>query len=96
TEGLRHGTWLGMRWRDGFATDLWHAAQQAYSLDPVIGIQKFGPHHIVMRTSLSNVRLTTFFANESEVKVIDPSQVSLVEAVGCRVEFIPPMERTTA
>jgi hypothetical protein len=75
--------------------DLWHAAQQGYSLDPMIGVRKFGPHHVVMKTPLSNIRLTTFFAGESEVKIIDPSRLSLVEAVGCAVEFIPPMEWTT-
>jgi hypothetical protein len=49
-----------------------------------------------METPLSNIRLTTFFAGESEVKIIDPSRLSLVEAVGCQMELIPPMERTTA
>jgi hypothetical protein len=48
-----------------------------------------------MKTPLSNIRLTTFFAGESEVKIIDPSRLSLVEAVGCQVKFIPPMEWTT-
>ena len=105
TEGLRHGTWLGDAMAtaagldiesSGFARDLWNAAQQAYSLDPVMGVQKFGPHYVVVETPLSNIRLTTFFAGESEVKIIDPSRVSLVEAVGCQVQFIPPAEWTTA
>jgi hypothetical protein len=73
----------------GFSKDLWHAAQQAYSLDPVMGVRKFGPHHVVVKTPLSNIRLTTFFAGESEVRIIDPSRISLVDAVGCQVEFIP-------
>jgi hypothetical protein len=34
----------------------------------------------------------TFFAGESEVKTVDPSRVSLVEAVDCQVEFVPPTE----
>jgi hypothetical protein len=96
--GLRHGTWLGDEMATqagfdiespGFARNLWQAAQQSYSLDPMIGVQKFGPHHVVLKTSLSNIRLTTFFAGESEVKIIDPSRVSHVEAVGCKVEVIP-------
>jgi hypothetical protein len=104
TEGLRHGTWVGDTMATqagldiespGFAKDLWHAAQQGYSLDPMIGVWKFGPHHVVMKTPLSNIRLTTFFAGESEVKIIDPSRLSLVEAVGCQVEYILPMEWTT-
>lgn len=101
TEGLRHGTWLGDQMATqagldiespGFARELWQAAQQSYSLDPMIGVGKFGPHHVVLKTSLSNIRLTTFFAGESEVKIIDPSRVSRVEAVGCGVEVIPPLQ----
>jgi hypothetical protein len=53
TEGLRHGTWLGDEMATqaglniqspGFAQDLWQASQQSYSLDPMIGVRKFGPH----------------------------------------------------
>ena len=65
------------------------------AVDPMIGVWKFGPHHVLMKTPLSNIRLTTFFAGESEVKIIDPSRLSLVEAVGCQVEFIPPMDCAT-
>jgi hypothetical protein len=99
TGGLRHATWLGDGMAaeagldirsPGFAKELWHAAQQSYTLDPVMGVQKFGPHHVVLKTSLSNIRITTFFAGESELKIIDPSRISLVEAVGCQVEFISP------
>jgi hypothetical protein len=42
-----------------------------------------------MKTPLNNIRLTTFFAGESEVRIIDPSRICLVEAVGCQVEFGP-------
>jgi hypothetical protein len=38
---------------------------------------------------LSNLRITTFFAGESELKIIDPSRVSVVETVGCQMEFNP-------
>ena len=56
-----------------------------------MGIRKFGPHHVVLKTPLNNIRITTFFAHESEVKIIDPSRVSLVEAVGCEVaDIFPP------
>src|SRR6266436_214349 len=54
-----------------------------------MGVRKFGPHHVVLKTPLSNIRITTFFAGESEVKIIDPSRVSVVETVGCQREFIP-------
>jgi hypothetical protein len=72
--------------------DLWHATQHSYSLDPVMGVVKFGPHHVVLKTPLSNIRMTTFFAGEWEVKIVDPSRISEVQAVGCEVDFAPPME----
>ena len=54
-----------------------------------MGVRKFGPNHVVIRTPLNNIRITTFFAGESEVKILDPSRISEVQAVGCEVEFIP-------
>ena len=47
---------------------------------------KFGPHRVVCRTALTNIRITTFFAGEHEVRVIDPSCVELLAAVGCEVK----------
>jgi hypothetical protein len=101
TAGLRDGTWLGDKLAEcagldihspGFANDLWESAQQSYSLDPIIGARKFGPHYVVVRTTLSNIRITTFFAGESEVKIIDPSRIREVRPVDCEVQFIPPVE----
>jgi hypothetical protein len=98
TGGLRHATWLGDAMATaagldinsaGFANELWRAAQHSYSLDPVMGTRKFGPHYVVLKTPLSNLRITTFFAGESELKIIDPSRVSVVETVGCQMEFDP-------
>ncbi len=63
-------------------------APQSYSLDPVIGTQKFGPHYIVLKTPLSNLRITIFFAGESAVKIVDPSRVSAGETVECQLESI--------
>jgi hypothetical protein len=75
----------------GFANQLWCAAQQSYTLNPIIGTRKFGPHHVVLRTPLSNLRITTFFAGESEVKLVDPSRVSVVRTVGCQMESVHPI-----
>jgi hypothetical protein len=68
------------------------AAQQSYSLGPVIAERKFGPHHVVVKIFLSNIRVTTFFADESEVKIVDSSRILEVQGFGCEVEFIPPTE----
>jgi hypothetical protein len=46
---------------------------------------KFGPHRVVCRTPLTNIRITTFFAGEHEVRVLDPSRVELLAAIGCEV-----------
>jgi hypothetical protein len=45
-----------------------------------------------VKTCLNNIRITTFFAGESEVKIVDPSRISEVQGFGCEVEFIPPTE----
>jgi hypothetical protein len=44
----------------------------------------------VLKTSLDNIRITTFIARESEAKIIDPSRISLAGANGCKVKFILP------
>ena len=46
----------------------------------------------VVKNFLSNIQITTFFAGESEVKIIDRSRISEVQGFGCKVEFIPPTE----
>jgi hypothetical protein len=101
TADLRDGTWVGDELAKqagldiqapGFARDLGRAAQESYSLEPVIGVVKFGPHYVVVKTPLSNIRFTTYFAGQSEAKIVDPSRISEVKAVGCEVDFAPPME----
>jgi hypothetical protein len=57
-----------------------------------MGLVKFGPRHVVLKTPLSNIRITTFFAGESEAKIVHLSRISEVQAVGCEVDFAPPME----
>jgi hypothetical protein len=41
----------------------------------------------VCRTPLNNIRITTFFAGEHEVRVLDPSRVELLAAIGCKVNI---------
>jgi len=101
TGGLRDGTWIADQLAveagldiesPGFARDLWGSAQQSYSLDPIMGERKFGPHYVVVKTPLSNIRITTFFAGESEVKIVDPSRIRDVQPFGCEVQFTSPTE----
>ena len=101
TGGLRDGTWIADELTEaagldidapGFANQLWESAQQSYSLDPNMGERKLGPHYVVVRTALSNIRIVTFFAGESEVKIVDPSRIQSVVPFGCDVRPIPPTE----
>ena len=36
----------------------------------------------------TNIRLTTFLCNETEVKVIDTNKLEAMEAVGCKVREV--------
>lgn len=71
----------------GFAQALWQSAHESFTLERWVAERKFGPHYVVCKTPLGNVRLTTFFAGEHEVRVIDPGQLTLLEEHGCRVEM---------
>lgn len=71
----------------GFGHVLWRTHQQCFSLERFIAEGKFGPNFVILKTPLTNIRITTFFAGEAEAKVVDPTQVRFVKAVGC--EFCP-------
>jgi hypothetical protein len=57
-----------------------------------MGKHKFGSHYVIVRTTLSNMRITTFFAGELEVKIVDPSRIREVQPFRCEVKFIPRTE----
>ena len=70
---------------DPWTRALWEATHQSFALRRWVSENKFGPHRVVCRTSLTNIRITTFFAGEHEVRVLDPSRVELLAAIGCEV-----------
>ena len=72
---------------DGFDAALWSTTHQSFALERWVAENKFGPHFVVGRTPLGNVRLSTFFAGEHEVRIIDPNQVEFVEQHGCTVDM---------
>jgi hypothetical protein len=43
---------------------------------------------VKLRTPLSNIRITTFVCNETEVKIIDPNKLEVIEAVGCKIREV--------
>jgi hypothetical protein len=49
-----------------------------------MGKHKFGSHYVIVRTTLSNMRITTFFAGELEVKIVDPSRIREVQPSGVK------------
>ena len=59
-----------------------------YALAEWCASRKFGPNYVKFRTPLTNIRITTFVAGETEVKVIDPNKLDVIEAVGCRVREV--------
>jgi len=71
---------------DRFARLLWAAHQQSFSLDQGIAEWKFGPNYVVVKTPISDLRILTFFAGESEAKIVDPRKVEVVRCVGCQAD----------
>jgi len=59
-----------------------------YALEEWCAARKFGSNYVKFRTPLSNIRITTFVCNESEVKVVDPNKLEIIEEVGCRVREV--------
>jgi len=93
TTHIRDGSWLtdDIARRHGLAIDaeaggVWTAAHQSFSLRRSLAENKFGPNFVVCATPVENLRLTTFFAGEDEVRVVDPRLVEVVDAIGCRVD----------
>ena len=94
TTHIRDGTWItdaiaadnGLDvTSDGPAKDLWSTTHQSFSLARWVADQKFGPNYVKCKTPANNIRMTTFFAGEHEVRIIDPDRVEFLECIGCRV-----------
>lgn len=94
TAFLNDGTWLADRLAaeagldiesDRFAHVLWEAATSAFSLERWVAEKKFGPHFVIAKTAIANIRLTTFFAGEAEVRLVNPSRIHVLDSVGCAV-----------
>lgn len=71
---------------NGPGPELWNAAHQSFALVRWVAERKFGPHFVAGKTPIGNIRITTFFAGEHEVRIIDPDLVEFFEAHGCQVE----------
>jgi hypothetical protein len=96
TSHIHDGTWLTDELaaqrgldieHDPQTRALWNATHQSFALCGWVSEQKFGPNRVVFRTPLSNIRITTFFAGEHEVRIVDPDRVELVAAIGCHMQW---------
>src|SRR5260370_19846502 len=76
TAGLRDGTWVGDELAtqagldiqsQGFARDLWHAAQQPSSLEPVSALATFVHSLILSTTHHTTTPITTFFSHSANL-----------------------------
>jgi hypothetical protein len=77
-------SWIDLAQQTGFDPDseplnqtLTHAYQQSFTLIKHVAGWKFGPNYVQGITPLNNVRITSFFAGESEVNVIDPRKMEI-------------------
>jgi hypothetical protein len=61
----------------GLARWLTDTYRQSFTLLQQMAARKFGPKFVRCTTPISNVRITSFFAGESEVNVIDPRKVEI-------------------
>jgi hypothetical protein len=59
-----------------------------YALEEWCAAGKFGSNCVKLRTPLSNIRITTFVCNETEVKIIDPNKLEVIEAIGCKIREV--------
>ncbi len=64
------------------------ALYSGYALEEWCASRKFGPNFVKFRTPLTNIRITTFVCNETEVKVVDPNKLEVMEATGCKVREV--------
>jgi hypothetical protein len=95
TGHIRDRSWLtddiarqhGLDIKDGgYDQALWVNTHQSFALARWVAENKFGPNYVVGKTPIGNIRLTTFFAGEHEVRIIDPGRLEILEEHGCRVE----------
>ncbi len=98
TSHVRDQSWITDEWargrglridQEGWDRDLWRWTRQSFSLARWVARNKFGPNYVVCRTPLDNLHMTTFFAGEQEVRIIDPRRVKVVESHGCAVDIGP-------
>ncbi|MDD5455755.1 MAG: hypothetical protein PHV30_01840 [Candidatus Margulisbacteria bacterium] len=68
------------------AYNLFSVLRNSYTLDKDYNAsRKFGPNYLSFRTPASNIALTSFFAGEFEVNVIDNDLLDIIDTHGCEI-----------
>lgn len=65
-----------------------------FSTWKLIAEEKFGPHYIEVETPLSNIRISSDFSNEYEARLIDPDNITVIGAHGCKLSRVNIVEQT--
>lgn len=61
----------------------WIFNNQCFSFRLNTASGKFGPNYFKIKTPIDNVWITSLFAGEAELKLINPNRVEILEANGC-------------
>lgn len=85
---------MGLEWiKHEFANQLRISYLQSFTLNKIIASMKFGPNYVKCITPISNIRLTTFFAGENEVNLIDPRKIEIIKTIKCKEKAIYPCDK---
>jgi hypothetical protein len=84
---VRHNLGL-LELKDSLFISLQAFHKQSFTLQHECAKLKFGKNYVKFRTPLDNIRLTSFFAGEDEVMVIDPRKLEVVKQYGCKVTLM--------
>ena len=60
-----------------------------YALEDWCSARKFGPNYVKFRTPMTNIRITTFVCNESEVIQV-PYSAGILSVIGGKCVMKPP------
>lgn len=65
-------------------TKLQQITAQCYTLDKAIAQNKFGPAYVMFKTPVTNIQICTYFAGESEVKILSLDKLIPINATQCQ------------
>ena len=57
---------------------------QCFTLNKVIAKNKFGPAYVAFKTPVTNIRICTYFAGESEVQILSLDKLVPIKATRCK------------